>query len=56
MSAEGGEALRLYNGTDFNPLLAQYGYQLCHAEPKYLNSEVQKYGISPKWYYLFRAA
>jgi hypothetical protein len=56
MSEEGGKALRLYNGTDFNPLLAQYGYHLCHAEPKYLNSEVQKYGISPKWYYLFRAA
>ena len=56
MSAEGGEALRLVNGTDFNPLLEQYGYHLCHAEPKYQNPEVQKCGITPAWYYLFRAA
>ena len=55
-SAEGGEALRLDNGTDFKPLLAQHGYHLCHAEPKYGNPEVQKYGVSPAWYYLFRAA
>jgi SAM-dependent methyltransferase len=56
LSAEGGEALRLVNGSAFNPLLAQYGYHLCHAEPKYRNLEVQKYGVSPAWYYLFRAA
>jgi hypothetical protein len=56
MSAEGGEALRLVDGTAFNPLLAQHGYRLCHAEPKYQNPEVQKYGITPAWYYLFRAA
>lgn len=55
-SAEGGEALRLVNGTHFNPLLAQYGYRLHHAEPKYRKSEVQKYGVSPAWYYLFRAS
>jgi hypothetical protein len=55
-SAEGGKAVRLVNGTDFSPLLAQYGYHVCHAEPKYLNTEVQKYGVSPVWYYLFRAA
>ncbi|MCW2652481.1 MAG: hypothetical protein JWR32_3457 [Mycobacterium sp.] len=54
-SAEGGEHLRLVNGTVFTPLLSQYGYQLCHAEPKYGNAEVQKYGVSPAWYYLFRA-
>lgn len=48
--------MRLVNGTDFSPLLAQYGYQLCHIEPKYCNPEVQKYGVSPKWYYLFRAS
>jgi hypothetical protein len=54
--SEGGEAVRLLNGVDLNPLLAQYGYHLCHVEPKYQNPEVQKYGISPKWYYLFRAA
>jgi hypothetical protein len=54
--SEGGEAVRLLDGIDLNPLLAQYGYHLCHVEPKYQNPEVQKYGISPKWYYLFRAA
>jgi SAM-dependent methyltransferase len=51
----GEKAVRLVNGTDFSPLLAQYGYELCHVEPKYSNPEVQKYGVSPKWYYLFRA-
>jgi hypothetical protein len=56
MSAQGGEALRLVDGTDFHPLVAQYGYHLAHAEPKYPNREVQKNGISPAWYYLFRAA
>lgn len=56
MSAEGGEALRLVNGIDFSQLLAQYGYELCHSEPKYRNPEVQRFGVSPAWYYLFRAA
>lgn len=56
MSGEGEKTVRLINGTDFTPILAQYGYYLSHAEPKYLNSEVQKHGVSPKWYYLFRAA
>jgi SAM-dependent methyltransferase len=55
MSLEGEKAVRMIDGTDFSPLLAQYGYRLCHAEPKYGNPEVQKYGVSPKWYYLFRA-
>lgn len=54
-SAQGGQALRLVNGTDFTPLLGRYGYELSHAEPKYLNPEVQKFGVSPAWYYLFRA-
>jgi hypothetical protein len=56
MSADGEKAVRLNNGTNFSPLLAQYGYHLCHAEPKYGNPEVQKYGVSPTWHYLFRAA
>lgn len=56
MSAQGGEALRLVNGTDFAPLLARYGFHLTHAEPKYRNAEVQHNGVSPAWYYLFRAA
>ena len=50
------ETVRLVNGTDIRPLLARYGYHLCHAEPKYRNAEVQRYGISPAWYYLFRSA
>ncbi len=52
----GEKAVRLVNGTDYSPLLAQYGYHLSHVEPKYGNPEVQKYGVSPKWYYLFRAS
>ena len=56
LSAEGGKPLRLVNGTDFKPLFAQYDYRLYHAEPKYRNPEIQKYGVSPAWYYLFRAA
>ncbi len=56
MSGREGKAVRLMNGTDISPLLAQRGYHLCHAEPKYQNPQVQKYGVSPKWYYLFRAA
>ena len=55
-SAQGGKALRLIDGTDFSPLLARHGYRLWHSEPKYANPEVQRYGVSPKWYYLFRAA
>lgn len=44
------------NGPGVNRILAQHGYHLCHDEAKYRNSEVQKYGVSPTWYYLFRAA
>jgi hypothetical protein len=54
MSAHGEKTVRMIDGTDFTPLLAQYGYRLYLAEPKYRNPEVQKYGVSPKWYYLFR--
>jgi hypothetical protein len=56
ISREGDKTVRLVNGTDFTPILEQYGYHLRHVEPKYSNPEVQKYGISPKRYYLFRAA
>jgi SAM-dependent methyltransferase len=55
-SARGGAAMRLVDGTDFSPVLARHGYRLWHSEPKYANPEVQKYGVSPEWYYLFRAA
>ena len=56
VSDEEGNTVRLMNGTDISPLLAQRGYELCHSEPKYRNPQVQRYGVSPKWYYLFRAA
>ena len=52
-STPGGEDLRLMDGTDFSPVLARHGYRLWHSEPKYANPEVQKFGVSPKWYYLF---
>ncbi|MEB3983926.1 putative sugar O-methyltransferase [Mycobacterium sp. 663a-19] len=55
MSVEGEKAVRMIDGTDFSPLLAEHGYRLSHTEPKYGNPEVQKYGVSPKSYYLFRA-
>jgi hypothetical protein len=55
VGGEGGKAVRLMSGTDIIPLLAQRGYRLCHTEPKYQNPQVQKFGVSPKWYYLFRA-
>lgn len=54
-SAGGGTALRFSYGdrADFRPLLEAHGYRLRRAEPKYANLEVQKYGITPAWYYLF---
>jgi hypothetical protein len=55
-SESGGKVLRLADATDFSPVLARDGYRLCHAEPKYRNPEIQKYGVSPAWYYLFRAS
>jgi hypothetical protein len=54
--SKGEKVVRMNSGADINPLLAQYGYHLCHVEAKYCNPEVQKYGVSPMWYYLFRAA
>jgi SAM-dependent methyltransferase len=56
MGGQEGKDVRLMTGTDISPLLAQHGYHLCHAEPKYQNPQVQRYGVSPKWYCLFRAA
>lgn len=53
--SEGEDAVRLLNGTNVTPLLRSYGYDLCHVEPKYRNAGIQNYGVSPKWYYLFRA-
>jgi SAM-dependent methyltransferase len=38
---------------NFRPQIEAHGYKLQHAEPKYSNTEVQKLGVSPAWYYLF---
>ncbi|MDQ3803505.1 MAG: putative sugar O-methyltransferase [Acidobacteriota bacterium] len=39
--------------TDYLPVLAAAGYRRVTAEPKYLDREVQKYGVSPTTYHLF---
>lgn len=52
-SARGGE-MRRTDGSPFDAILRAHGYALAHAEPKYANPEVQKFGVSPAWYYLFR--
>jgi len=38
---------------DFLPTLRNAGYKLAVAEPKYLDPLVQRFGVSPTWYYLF---
>ena len=52
-SAHGGEPRR-NDGTEFASIVNAHGYVLQHAEPKYGNPEVQRLGVSPAWYYLFR--
>jgi hypothetical protein len=53
-SAAGGSAFHFSKGEgDFRPQIEAHGYKLQHAEPKYGNTEVQKFGVSPAWYYLF---
>ena len=53
-SDHGGEKLALNSGEDFSALVEQYGYALQLKAPKYDDPLVQKYGISPTWYYLYR--
>jgi hypothetical protein len=38
---------------NFRGQIEAHGYKLVHAEPKYSNSEVQIFGVSPAWYFLF---
>lgn len=52
----GEETIHLVNGFDYTPILTQHGYHLHTVEPKYSNPELQKFGVSPAWYYLFRAS
>jgi hypothetical protein len=47
------QPLILTDGTPFDAVLAKNGYTLVHAEPKYTNPEIQRWGVSPAWYYLF---
>ena len=43
----------LANGQDFQIIIEKHGYTLIAKEPKYLDPLVQKYAMSPDWYYLF---
>jgi hypothetical protein len=54
-SAKGGE-LRRTDGEAFTSIVTAHGYALAHAEPKYANTELMRFGVSPAWYYLFRRA
>ncbi len=53
-SDHGGEKLALNSGEDFLYLLEKYGYKLLCKTPKYGDSMVQRYGVSPTYYYLFK--
>jgi len=42
------------DGTNFGKIIDKYNYKLIAKEPKYGDSIVQKYGMSPEDYYLFK--
>jgi SAM-dependent methyltransferase len=50
----GGEKLALNSGEDFSDLVDKYGYKLQIKAPKYDDPMVQKYGVSPTYYYLYQ--
>lgn len=50
----GGVKLALNSGEDFSALVEKYGYKLKVKAPKYEDPMVQKYGVSPTYYYLFQ--
>ena len=53
-SGSGGDALRFTVGNgDYRGLIEAHGYRLCHSEPKYENSQIQRYSAVRAWYYLF---
>ena len=52
-SDHGGDKLALNSGEDFSILVEKYGYRLQVKAPKYEDPMVQKYGVSPTYYYLF---
>ncbi len=53
-SDHGGERLALNSGEDFSALVEKYGYILKIKAPKYEDPLVQKFGVSPTWYYLYQ--
>jgi len=50
---DGGLELLTNYGQDFLPILEMQGYKLIAKSPKYRDVNVQKYGLSPTFYYLF---
>jgi SAM-dependent methyltransferase len=53
-SDHGGKKLALNSGEDFSFLVEKYGYKLQVKAPKYEDPMVQKYGVSPTYYYLYQ--
>lgn len=53
-SDHNGKRLALNDGEDFSGIVEQYGYKLQVKTPKYNDPTVQKYGVSPTHYYLFK--
>jgi putative sugar O-methyltransferase len=53
-SDHGGEKLALNSGEDFSVVVEKYGYKLLIKAPKYEDPMIQKYGVSPTYYYLFQ--
>lgn len=52
-SDHGGVKLALNSGEDFSFLVEKYGYKLKVKAPKYEDPMIQKYGVSPTYYYLY---
>lgn len=51
--ADDGARILTNAGEDFRPVIEGHGYRLLVKQPKYRDAAVQKYGISPSYYYLF---
>ncbi len=49
----GGARLLTNAGVDFAPLIARHGYRLRWRAPKFVDSLVQRYGLSPTMYHFF---
>ncbi|MBU0664969.1 MAG: putative sugar O-methyltransferase [Proteobacteria bacterium] len=53
-AGHGGEKLALNNGVEFSVLVEKYGYKLYCKSPKYEDPVVQKFGVSPTYFYLYQ--